>query len=147
MMTTNILIEAAPPAAKPAIVRLLHDLKLPYEDLEQSAFYIATADGELAGVAGLEIHGEYGLLRSVAVDPAYRNQKIADQLIRELEKHAKQNKLASIFLLTETAPKYFSSKGFQVIQRNEVPAVLQQSSEFSHVCPASAIVMKKTVDA
>ena len=148
MITKNILIQSATPASRPAIIRLLEASKLPVEDLtpELSNFYIATDDDKLAGVAGLEIHGEYGLLRSLVVAPDYRNQKIADQLIRKLETTAKQMKLTTIYLLTETAPKYFSSKGFQTIHRNEVPPVLQQSSEFSHVCPASSIVMKKNVE-
>jgi amino-acid N-acetyltransferase len=48
-------------------------------------------------------------------------------------------------LLTETAPGYFETKGYQQITRADVPEEVQQSSEFSHVCPQSAIVMKKII--
>lgn len=147
MITENIRIRNATTKFRSEIIALLDILKLPVADLsvDLSHFYIATDKDRVAGVAGLEIHGTYGLLRSVAVHPEYRNQKIAEQLIRRLEEEARDLKLSAIYLLTETASGYFVVKGYNAIHRNEVPIVLQQSSEFSHVCPASAIVMKKTL--
>jgi amino-acid N-acetyltransferase len=40
-------------------------------------FVVREDDGRVVGVAGLELHGEDGLLRSVAVDPDYRGQGLA----------------------------------------------------------------------
>jgi amino-acid N-acetyltransferase len=48
-----------------------------------------------------------------------------------------------LYLLTETASEYFEAKGYERISREDAPAALSASSEFSHVCPVSAIVMKK----
>lgn len=92
---------------------------------------------------GLEHYDGAGLLRSMVVHPAYRNRQIAERLVQQLEETASFSGITALYLLTETAEKYFSRKGYQTITRSEVPPLLMQSSEFSHVCPASATVMKK----
>jgi amino-acid N-acetyltransferase len=145
MTTNNIIISTAIPAQREAIIQLLESARLPVADLpsDLSHFLVAISRNKVVGVIGLEIYGNCGLLRSLVIDHEYRNQHIAEKLIMHLEQHSKQLQLSTIYLLTETAPIYFSKKGFQTIQRDEVPSELQQSSEFSHVCPASAIVMKK----
>jgi len=53
--------------------------------------------------------------------------------------------IADLFLLTETAPEYFKNKGFAQAGRKLVATEVQDSSECSHVCPWSAIVMKKSI--
>jgi amino-acid N-acetyltransferase len=127
------------------VIDLLATEKLPTDDLPQTleSFVIALQDEEVIGVAGIEIYDGYGLLRSVAVSAAYRGKGIANQLLDHVEMLAAAKSLREIYLLTETAPEYFSKKGYQKITRAQVPAEVQQSTEFSHVCPQSAIVMKK----
>ena len=95
---------------------------------------------------GVEAYGSYGLLRSLAVHPDYRGTGIAGKLIAHIEGLSILKGVIEIYLLTETAPEYFKTKGFAQIQRNEVPAQVKASSEFSHVCPVSAIVMKKLIN-
>jgi len=130
---------------KEDIVTLLSSEKLPASDLPESLknFLVVIENHELVGVVGLETYGNYGLLRSLVVHPNSRNQNIAGKLVAQLEKLALAKDLKSIFLLTETAQDYFSRKGYQAISRAEMPSEVQQSSEFSHVCPQSAIAMKK----
>ena len=65
--------------------------------------------------------------------------------IQQPRRAAVQKGLREIILLTETAPDYFAEKGFQQISRNEIAPEVQQSSEFSHVCPQSAIAMKREI--
>jgi amino-acid N-acetyltransferase len=127
-----------------AITTMLIAEKLPVDDLPKTLdnFLVATEDGKLIGVIGLEKYDDYGLLRSLAVLPDYRNKGVAAQLIGHLEK---STGLKELYLLTETASKYFAGKGFQKITRDEVPEGVKMSSEFSHVCPVSAIVMKKSI--
>ena len=127
------------------IIALLSSEKLPASDLPETLenFLAVIENDELIAVVGLETYGSYGLLRSLAVRPDFRNQNIAGKLVEQIEKLAGADKLKAIFLLTETAPDYFSRKGYEVIARAEMPAEVQQSSEFSHVCPQSAIAMKK----
>lgn len=127
------------------VIALLANEKLPTDDLPQTLenFVVAKQGEEVIGIAGIEIYDSYGLLRSVAVSAAERGKGIANRLLDNVEKLAAAQSLQAIFLLTETAPEYFSKKGYQKITRAEVPAEVLQSTEFSHVCPQSAIVMKK----
>jgi arsenate reductase (thioredoxin) len=49
-------------------------------------------------------------------------------------------------LLTETAEIFFARKGYHTVDRKDAPAEIQASSEFSHLCPSSAVLMKKTLE-
>lgn len=132
---------------KEAVIELLTAEKLPTADLpdELDNFIVATEDNAITGVAGIELYGNYGLLRSVATAKAFRNKGIAQGLLDGIEDLAKTTGLQAIYLLTETAPEYFKKKGFVQIERTAIPAEVQRSSEFSHVCPVSAIAMVKTI--
>jgi amino-acid N-acetyltransferase len=129
------------------VVALLTAEKLPVDDLPATLenFLVAKQNDEVIGVVGLEIYGDYGLLRSLAVSPAFRGQGVAGTLVQQIEVLANSKGLKAICLLTETAPDYFDRKGYTRITRSDVPAEVQQSSEFSHVCPQSAIVMIKNL--
>jgi len=130
-----------------SIVALLIAEKLPADDLPVTLenFLVATQNDEVIGVVGLELYGGYSLLRSLAVRPDWRSKGVAGKLLREAEILALSKSSKAIYLLTETAPDYFDRKNYIKITRNDVPAEVQQSSEFSHVCPQSAIVMMKTL--
>lgn len=127
------------------IISLLQANKLPSEDLPGSLsdFYIVVDDDKVIGLIGMERYGQSGLLRSMVVHPDYRNRHIAETLVRTLEEQATASGISNMYLLTETADKYFSKNGYQAIAREEVPTEVKASSEFSYVCPVSAIVMKK----
>jgi len=132
---------------KSQVLALLGDQKLPVSDIPGSLnnFVIAIEGGEVIGVAGLEVYSNYGLLRSLAVRPEFRGKKIAGKLISRIEAMSFSKGLKAIYLLTETAAGYFKLKFYEEVKRDDVPAEVQASSEFSHVCPQSAIVMKKTL--
>ncbi|MDB5135200.1 MAG: hypothetical protein JWP37_1803 [Mucilaginibacter sp.] len=130
-----------------SIVAMLEAEKLPASDLPATLenFLVVLQNDEVIGVVGLEIYGDYGLLRSLAVSSAWRGHGIAGKLLDKIVALAHSKGLHHIYLLTETAPDYFSRKGYKKITRGDVPVEVQQSSEFSHVCPQSAIVMKKII--
>lgn len=129
------------------ITSLLQANKLPSEDLPDSLsdFYIVVDEGEVIGLIGMERYGQHGLLRSMVVHPDYRNRHIAETLVRTLEDQATASGISNMYLLTETADKYFSKKGYHTISREDVPNEVKASSEFSYVCPVNAIVMKKSL--
>ncbi len=102
-------------------------------------FYTAIEDGKVIGLIGMERYGHYGLLRSMVVHPDYRNKKIA----KAIEETATLSGISLMFLLTETAEKYFEKKGYDVITRDKVPDEVKASTEFCHVCPVGATVMRK----
>ncbi|MCS3795661.1 arsenic resistance N-acetyltransferase ArsN2 [Niastella sp. OAS944] len=130
-----------------AIIELLKTEKLPVDDLPGNLdhFFVAIINDVVVGAIGLEHYPPLGLLRSMIVHKDYRNQKIAAALVQALEKHATGLNVHSIYLLTETASTWFDTKNYQRVERTEVPDAIKQSTEFSSVCPVSAIVMKKSL--
>jgi amino-acid N-acetyltransferase len=130
------------------LIILLRSNNLPWEDLPTSLndFYAMVDEGKIVGLIGMERYAHYGLLRSMVVHPDYRNRLIAYKLVQALEQSAVKSGITAMYLLTETAEQYFSKRNYQVITRSEVPQALFQSSEFSHVCPVSATVMKKDLE-
>lgn len=103
--------------------------------------FVARQDGRITGVAGLELYGDGGLLRSVVVDRSYRNAGLARQLVEAIVDLARARNVPSVYLLTTTAADYFPRLGFTAISRDLVPPGVQQSVEFVSACPASASVM------
>ncbi|TSD66809.1 GNAT family N-acetyltransferase [Inquilinus sp. KBS0705] len=133
---------------KAEVIALLETQKLPAADLPAllDNFTVAVDHDGLKGVIGLEIYGSYGLLRSLAVDEKHRDKGIASGLLQQLETDAAQKGLKAIYLLTETAQSYFERKGYEHVARMDIAEAVKASSEFSHVCPQSAIAMVKYIN-
>jgi amino-acid N-acetyltransferase len=108
-------------------------------------FVVREDDGRVVGVAGLEVHGEYGLLRSVAVDEDYRGQGLAASLVEAAMERARRVELRSVYLLTTGARGYFEKHGFADCPRDEAPAAIRESWEFRSGCPSTAAFMKRSV--
>lgn len=128
-----------------AVERLLAASGLPLAGVRDALadFVVADAEGALVGVAGLEVCRDHALLRSVAVDPAWRSHGVGRALVTRVISDAEARGLRALYLLTTTAERYFPSFGFHQVTRAEVPSVLQETAEFRSVCPASAVVMCK----
>ena len=127
-------------------VQLLSAAGLPTTDLPSGRlehFWGCGNPDKPNGIVGLEIHGPYGLLRSLVVDEAYRNRGCAKALVSALERYARLEGLSCMYLLTETAEQFFSSLGYEVVARSEVPDPIRATREFSGLCPHDAAVMKK----
>ena len=127
----------------PEISRLLISQHLPTEDITEKTLFLVIKDpsGTLIGCCGLEVYPPHGLLRSLAVAPSRQGQGLGMQLVRDTLALAKANHITSLYLLTTTASEFFQKVGFDVISRSETPPGIQQSSEYSLVCPDSATVM------
>ena len=139
-------VREATEADLPAVRRLLTETELAGGEFEAQfgpQFAVAvTADGRVIGVAGVEVHGEDGLLRSVAVDPAWRGRGIGEAVVRDRLTWARGRGLRSVWLLTNTAVDYFPRFGFTRIDRAAAPPALQRSEEFARACPMSAVAMR-----
>ena len=144
-MSELIKILSATDSNRQAIVAMLQAEKLPVDDfpVDVDNFFIASKDDIVVGAAGIELYESHGLLRSLVVDNSYRNLSIAAKLVGAIERKAAELQLTGIYLLTETAKGYFEKKGYITVDRSNVPEAIKQSSEFSHVCPVSAVVMQK----
>lgn len=151
MTTTNALaaganLRPARTADLAAIEQLLTGSNLPLAGVSETlaGFVVAEADDTIVGTAALEICCDNALLRSVAVAPEWRSRGLGRALVTRVIADAEARGLRALYLLTTTAEHYFPSFGFHPITRDEVPAELRQTEEFTGACPASAIVMCRT---
>lgn len=122
---------------------LLKASGLPADDLNfNKDLLVGYFEGNiLVGTGGLEVYGDYGLLRSLSVKMGIRGKSVGTNITEYLIDEAKERKLKGIYLLTETARGFFQKRGFKDIPRDQVPEELKASSEFSNECPASAAAM------
>jgi amino-acid N-acetyltransferase len=116
---------------------------LPADDLDYKKDLLVGyfEDGAIVGTGGLEIYGSYGLLRSLSVKLGTRGKALGTAITEFLIAEARKRNLKGIYLLTETAQGFFLRKGFSQVSRDNVPVVLEASSEFSHVCSKTAVAM------
>jgi amino-acid N-acetyltransferase len=123
---------------------LLRDANLPTEgvlDRFPAGYVVAEAEDRVVAVAGLERHGAFGLLRSMAVAPEWRRRGIGKALTERLLGLAGTMGLQAVYLMTTTAQPYFAGHGFARVKRAEVPTEVRTSVEFASACPASAVCM------
>jgi amino-acid N-acetyltransferase len=142
--TNNAVLRDAIPADLGAARELISRLELPVDGLEDffsESYIVATEEERLVGVAGIEIYGQYGLLRSVAVEPEFQGNSLGAGMIFERLERARESGLRAVYLITTTAEEYFPRFGFQLVERSTVPAEIQYSKEYSESCPESATVM------
>ena len=134
---------------KERVFELLSQCELPSSDLEASAlesFFGCGDESKPSGIAGLEQHGEYGLLRSLAVAPEARNLGCAKLLVSKVEESAKARGIKGVYLLTNTAEQFFTRLGYNQVDRQLVPNAIKSTTEFSSLCPDSATVMVKQLE-
>lgn len=138
-------IELARPGDLDAIVALLIASQLPPDGLGEhlATTVVARAGGRIVGSAGIERYANGALLRSVAVLPECRGRQYGRDLTEAAIRLARQHQVPALYLLTTTAEDYFRRYGFERISRDDVPAAVQASVEFTSACPSSAIVMRK----
>jgi len=126
---------------------LLNAARLPLDGLSERLehFLVAEVDGRIVAAAGLERYDDNVLLRSVAVDASHRGTGLGAMLSEAALAMARQLGARDAYLLTDTAAGFFRRRGFEVIERKEVPPGIRESVEFAVACPDSAIVMRRTV--
>ncbi len=126
---------------------LLSSAKLPVEDLNFTDHLLIGyyQDNLPVGTGGLEIYGDYALLRSLSVQFGVRGKSLGSTITDQLIMHAQNHKLKAIYLLTETAHAFFLKKGFVDVARSAVPNEIKSSSEFSRVCSDTAVCMMYTL--
>jgi len=101
--------------------------------------------GRIAGVIGIEVYPQGGLLRSLAVRSDMRNKGIARSLINEVLQFARSIQLYDLYLLTETIGETMYRYGFRDIVREQVPVEILGSPFFNGICPCSCRLMHKNI--
>ncbi|MBL7738182.1 MAG: GNAT family N-acetyltransferase [Chitinophagaceae bacterium] len=143
-MTTSITYRKAASQDLSHIKKLLTRSGLPTSDLDESPvdFIIAeTGDNGLAGCIGVEQYAADGLLRSFAVDETLRSRRIGHRLLNELLSYSRERNIQQLHLLTTTAENYFGKAGFILSGRENAPATIRSTTEFTSICPSSSAYM------
>jgi len=127
-----------------AVAGLLREAELPLDGLSATLehFVVEEQDGEVMAAAGLELYGPDALLRSVVVAADHRGSGAGSRLVEAARRLARDLGVRGVYLLTDSADRFFARHGFAIIDRSEVPASIRSSVEFASVCPDSAIVMR-----
>src|SRR4051794_15465546 len=139
----TVVVRAATPADSPALRAPVAAAGLPVAGLDDAALVLIAEDGlgALVGTVALERHGTDRdtayLLRSAAVDPAWRGRGVGAALTAAALVHVDAVGVP-VALLTETAERYFPRFGFAPVTRDRLPASLTASAELRGACPASA---------
>ena len=129
-----------------SVKQLLSDSGLPIEDITAQHlqhFFGCGSGSTLEGVVGLELYGEVALLRSLAVASSRRGSGVGPGLVAHAERYARDKGVQSLYLLTTTAEKFFLRRGYARIPRDEAPAAIKGTKEFSGICPTSSAFMVK----
>ena len=129
---------------------LLTEAQLPVSDLSSSlslSLLGVRESGRLVGVVGIEVYGDVGMLRSLAVASARRNAGLGVSLVSNAEAWAAEQGVKALYLLTTTAAQFFARLGYEAIPRSEAPAAIAATAQFSDLCPASSTFMRKVLAA
>lgn len=140
-----VILRRAEHADHEAVTTLLRSLELPTDGVADwlDRYRVADYQRQVVGVAGMEQYGDAGLLRSVAVASGWQGSGIGRALIDQVLEDGRTTGVREVYLLTTTAEHYFPRLGFACITREEVPAQVQSSVEFTSACPSSAVVMRR----
>ncbi|HEX2202283.1 MAG TPA: arsenic resistance N-acetyltransferase ArsN2 [Longimicrobium sp.] len=144
--SARTLIEPARAGDLDAVLDLLRGAALPPDGTHAhfpDGFVVARAAGHfVTGCAGVEIYGEVGLLRSVAVLEEARGTGLGERLARAALRRAAERGVRDVYLLTTTAEGFFPRLGFERVERASLPEALEASEQLRGVCPASAAAMR-----
>lgn len=137
-------VEPLGPECREEVRALLQANQLPVSDLTDRIQLLGIwREERLVGVVGLEPYGDVGLLRSLAVDGSVRGTGLGGRLVDTLEAMAAGEGVGSLYLLTETAERFFEKRGYRCVPRESAPAAIRGTTEFSSICPASSAFMRK----
>jgi amino-acid N-acetyltransferase len=145
-MLTGTRIRPATRADLPEIRRFLGDNGLPTDGIERflENFVVALdGNGSWIGIAGLELYGKIGLLRSVAVNKQFRGLGQGRILVDAVLGHARAKEVETVYLFTDTAEAYFKGLGFEVVGRRDIDDRLKSSPEFTEC--ETAVAMRKVI--
>jgi N-acetylglutamate synthase-like GNAT family acetyltransferase len=129
-----------------ALSKALAKAGLPTDDLEAPGHWFwrfETADQVPVGFGGLEFHGEDALLRSLVTLPPLRRRGIGSAMVTLLEREAAFLGCRVVWLLTESAGKFFDRLGYAKCDRAVVPQSIKETREFAVMCSGDAHVLVK----
>ncbi len=145
-MTAHLYdVDELPVGERSTLAALLASAALPADDIDLTPgrfwrFHDAHGD---VGFAGLEVHGNDALLRSLLVPAERRGQGHGRAILDWMLDQAASLGVRRVFLLTTTAADFFAAADFTRIARDAAPANIRATSEFASLCPETAVSMMK----
>src|SRR2546422_10853964 len=135
-MTPDITPAGA--ADLPAILELLTASKLPRAGIEDhlASTLLARVESGVVGTAALELYGSAALLRSVAVATRFRGRGLGAALTVAALDLARRRGVRTVYLLTETAGRFFPKFGFRPITPADGDAAGGGSTAVHAACAA-----------
>ncbi|MBX2840259.1 MAG: GNAT family N-acetyltransferase [Flammeovirgaceae bacterium] len=128
------------------IKALLTENKLPVMDISNHiSFFGIKNESQLIGVVGLEVYSKAALLRSLVVADNSKGKGLGKSLCDYVLYSLKEKGVNHVYLLTTTAKHFFINLGFVETERNVVPEEILNTTEFTSICPSSAICLSKEI--
>lgn len=126
------------------VERLLEANGLPADGVRSGPgqFYVAAAGGDVVGTGGLELYGDAGLLRSVAVRESVQGFGVGSTVCEGLEETARGAGVEALYLLTTTARGFFAARGYEELAQSDAPPSIRETAQFEELCPATAVCMR-----
>ena len=143
MINSDYYFQQAETSDLISIKNLLQKLDLVHQEIEKyiEDFIVLKTGNKLIGCAGLEIYDEIGLLRSVAIDRDFQGKGLGKKLVKEILKYADKKEIVDLYLLTNSAEKFFEKHGFNIVSRTDVDPQIKQTYEYTTGCEETASVM------
>ncbi len=132
--------------ADPQLASALESAQLPIDDLIEPGrkFFRFTEDDRLIGFVGWEINSDLNvLLRSLVIVPAERGKGAGKAIVVWALTRLAELGMENVFILTTTAEAFAIKLGFVRCDRQTVPQSIKQSRQYSALCPASAVVLRR----
>lgn len=147
-MPTRYFLQPATATDRASVIDLLNAMQLPTVDLPATLdnFVLAKSPDLLIGTGGLEVYGSLALLRSLAVAADQQGRGVGTALYRATLELAKSQGVQHVFLITDTAAAFFEQQGFKRVARAAVPVAIQQTAQFTFICPSSAVVLSRELN-
>jgi N-acetylglutamate synthase-like GNAT family acetyltransferase len=147
-VSTATAVEIAGREEWPAIEALLRAAGLSDAAVDEAAAWLVVrGDGRIVGTAGVETYGDVGLLRSVAVDPIVRGSGVGASLVAAAVDRARERGLSDLYLLTETADRWFPRFGFKPVERSGLPPAIAGCRQATEACAGTAVAMRLSLRA
>ena len=129
-----------------AAIELLKQNDLPTEDITPGTqLFVVEEDDEVIATVAVEYDYNDALLRSLSVSEAKRGAGVGAELVSFIEDYVGRQGVENIYLLTTSAADFFSKRGYQLIDRDNVPEFIRKTKEYSVICASSSTLMKKEI--
>jgi N-acetylglutamate synthase-like GNAT family acetyltransferase len=145
-METVITLVPVPDAGRAHLIDALAQAGLPRTDIaaDGRSFFAGEHGGLTVGYIGIEVYGRDALLRSLLVIESERGQGFGTALVAAGIAAAQAAGADRVWALTMTAVALLQRLGFQRVERESAPTAIRATTEFSSLCPRTAVCLARS---